>query len=285
MKLLRTKKVSRSLGGNMLVLLFLLLFGIFTAIPIIYSVINSFKPINELFLYPPRFFVINPTVENYLSLFTVQLNSLVPFERYLFNSVFVAVVTTVVYIIIASLAAYPLSKFNFKGKALIMQIIIAAILFRPEVTAIPQYIIISKFKMVDTYFALIFPALAGSFGVFLMTQFMSTIPNEILESATIDGCSEYKVFWKLVMPMVKPAWLTLVIFTFQGIWNTTGVQFIYSENMKMLPLALSQISTSGIAKAGIASAVSVVVMIPPIAIFLLSQKSVIQTMAYSGLKG
>ena len=226
-----------------------------------------------------------PTLENYLSLFTMQLNSLVPFERYLFNSVFVSVVTTVVYIIIASLAAYPLAKFNFAGKALIMQIVVAAILFRPEVTAMPQYIIISKFGMIDTYQSLIFPALATSFGVFLMIQFMTTIPNEILESATIDGCSEYKAFWTIVMPMVKPAWMTLVIFTFQGIWNTTGTQFIYSENMKMLPMALSQISTAGIARAGIASAVTVVVMIPPIVIFLLSQKSVMQTMAHSGLKG
>lgn len=285
MRFLRTKRVSRSLGGNLVVWLFLFLFGVFTALPIIYSVINSFKPINELFLFPPRFFVMNPTLENYLSLFTMQLNSLVPFERYLFNSIFVAVITTVVYIIIASLAAYPLAKHRFTGKTLIMQIVIAAILFRPEVTAMPQYIIISKLHMIDTYWSLIFPALATSFGVFLMIQFMSTIPDEILESATIDGCSEYKAFWKIVMPMVKPAWMTLVIFTFQGIWNTTGVQFIYSENMKMLPTALSQISTAGIARAGIASAVTVVIMIPPIVIFLISQKSVMQTMAHSGLKG
>ena len=165
---LRTKRISRSLGGNLIVWIFLCIFGLFTALPIIYSIINSFKPINELFLFPPRFFVMRPTLENYLSLFTMQLNSLVPFERYLFNSVFVSVVTTVVYIIIASLAAYPLAKFNFAGKALIMQIVVAAILFRPEVTAMPQYIIISKFGMIDTYQSLIFPALATSFGVFLM---------------------------------------------------------------------------------------------------------------------
>lgn len=259
--------------------------GAFTALPIVYSIINSFKPINELFLYPPRFFVVKPTIENYLSLFTMQLNSIVPFERYLFNSLFVAIVTTVSFIIIASLAAFPLAKYKFAGKAIILQIVIAAILFRPEVTAIPQYIIISKLRMVDTYMALIFPALATSFGVFLMSQFMTTIPDEILESANIDGCSEYGVFWKIIMPSVKPAWLTLVIFTFQSIWNTTGVQFIYSENMKMLPLALSQISTAGIARAGIASAVSVIIMIPPVVIFLISQSSVMQTMAHSGLKG
>lgn len=285
MKHLRAKKMNRSIGGNTLVFVLLLGLGAFTALPIIYSIINSFKPINELFLYPPRFFVIKPTIENYLSLFTMQLNSLVPFERYLFNSLFVAIVTTITFIIIASLAAFPLAKYKFAGKAIIMQIVVAAILFRPEVTAIPQYIIISKFRMVDTYLALIFPALATSFGVFLMSQFMSTIPDEILESANIDGCSEYGAFWRIIMPMVKPAWLTLVIFTFQSIWNTAGVQFIYSENMKMLPLALSQISTAGIARAGIASAVSVIIMIPPVIIFLISQNSVIQTMAHSGLKG
>ncbi|MHB1454744.1 MAG: carbohydrate ABC transporter permease [Saccharofermentanales bacterium] len=277
--------MNRSIGGNTVVFAFLLGLGAFTALPIAYSIINSFKPINELFLYPPRFFVVKPTIENYLSLFTMQLNSIVPFERYLFNSLFVAIVTTVSFIIIASLAAFPLAKYRFAGKAIILQIVVAAILFRPEVTAIPQYIIISKLRMVDTYMALIFPALATSFGVFLMSQFMTTIPDEILESANIDGCSEYGVFWKIIMPSVKPAWLTLVIFTFQSIWNTTGVQFIYSENMKMLPLALSQISTAGISRAGIASAVSVIIMIPPVIIFLISQSSVMQTMAHSGLKG
>lgn len=281
---IRTKRVTRSTAGNFLMVLFLALAGLFMALPIAYSLINSFKPVNELFIYPPRFWVNQPTVENYIGLFRMQVNMMVPFERYVFNSVFVSLVTTAAYVLIAALAAYPMAKLPFVGRGVLLSIVVWAILFRPEVTAIPQYMVMSKMGLVDTYGALIFPALATSFGVFLMRQFMTGIPEELLEAARIDGCSEYAIFWRIVMQLVRPAWLTLVIFTFQSIWNTTGIQFIYTENLKMLPTALSQISTAGIARAGMASAISVLLMLPPTLIFIISQHSVIETMAYSGLK-
>jgi ABC-type glycerol-3-phosphate transport system permease component len=211
-------------------------------------------------------------------------NMWVPFQRYLFNSFFISTVGTAVYIVIASLAAFPLAKHKFPGSVLYFQIVVWAILFRPEVTGIPQYIIISKLGMVNTYFAVILPVLAGSFGVFLMRQFMVTIPDDMLEAAKIDGSSEYRTFWTIVMPVVKPAWLTLIIFTFQQLWNSTGVQYIYDENMKVLPVVLQQITTAGIARAGAGSAVALFLMIPPILIFILSQSSVMETMAHSGLK-
>lgn len=276
-------RVTRSLGGNTLVLLFMLLAGAFTVLPILYSVLNAFKPINELFLYPPRFFVSHPTLDNFTELIKQQ-DMLVPFERYLFNSVLVTVVATTAYVVLAALAAYPMAKHDFPGKAALMAVVVGAILFRPEVTAIPQFIIISKLYMVDTYASLILPALATSFGVFLMRQFMSTIPDELLESARLDGAGEWGSFWRIVMPISRPAWLTLVILTFQSVWNTTGVQYIYSENLKMLPTALNQISTAGLSRAGVGSAVALLLMLPPIVIFMISQGSVMQTMAHSGLK-
>lgn len=284
MKISIKTRVSRSFGGNAVAFLFLFLLGVFTILPILYTVINAFKPINELFLYPPRFFVHRPTLENFRELLRVQNDSLVPFERYVLNSVFVSVTGTAIYVIIAAMAAYPLAKHRFHGRVFIYQIIVWAILFRPEVTGVPQYIIMSKIHMIDNIFSVIFPAIAGSFGVFLMRQFMLGIPDEILESARIDGSGELNNFWHIVMPTVKPAWLTLIIFTFQGMWNTTGVQFIYSENLKMLPTALQQIGTAGYARAGVASTVALILMIPPILIFLFSENSVIETMAYSGLK-
>ena len=277
-------RVTRSLGGNTLVLLFMLLAGAFTVLPILYSVLNAFKPINELFLYPPRFFVSHPTLDNFTELIKQQQDMLVPFERYLFNSVLVTVVATTAYMVLAALAAYPMAKHDFPGKAALMAVVVGAILFRPEVTAIPQFIIISKLYMVDTYASLILPALATSFGVFLMRQFMSTIPDELLESARLDGAGEWGSFWRIVMPISRPAWLTLVILTFQSVWNTTGVQYIYSENLKMLPTALNQISTAGLSRAGVGSAVALLLMLPPIVIFMISQGSVMQTMAHSGLK-
>lgn len=281
---LRPRKLSRSIGGNVVIGLFLLLAGVFTALPIVYAIISSFKPLSELFIYPPRFFVTNPTFDNYLEVFSSQMNMLVPMERYLFNSVFVSAITTVVYILIASLAAYPLARNRFPGSHFIMQLVVFAILFRPEVIQIPQYLIFAKVGIVDTYFALIVPVLIGSFGVFLMKQFMEGIPNEMLESARIDGAGEWRIFFSLIMPMVKPAWLTLTIFTFQSVWNTTGLQYIFTENLKTLPTALSQMTSSGLSMAGVSSAVAVLLMLPPILMFVFTQSNVIETMSHSGIK-
>ena len=237
------------------------------------------------FLYPPRFFVYHPTLRNFSALIKLQAQSPVPFERYLFNSVFVAAISTAGYVLVASMAAYPLAKHRFPMKKVIVQLVVFAILFRPEVTSIPQYIIMAKLQVIDTYWALILPAMGTSFGVFLLMQFMEAIPNEIIESCRIDGAKEVTLFFRLILPMVKPAWLTVVIFTFTSVWNTNGVQFIYSESRKMLPAMLSQLSGAGVARAGVASAVAVLLLIPPVVIFLFSQKSVVETMAHSGLKG
>lgn len=280
----RRRKVNRSAGGNVVMILFLCVMGIYTALPIVYTVLNSFKPINELFMYPPRFFVKNPTLDNFRSLIQVGSDMLVPFERYLFNSVFTTAVGTVAYIFVAAFAAYPLAKHKFPGKTIILQIVIWAILFRPEVTGIPQYVLIANLGMVDTYWSIIFPAMASSFGVFLLRQFMVSIPDELLESARLDGCGEIRCFFRIVVPNIRPALLTLLIFTFQGMWNSTGVQYLFSENLKLLPVALQQISTAGLSRAGVASAVAVFLLIPPVLMFMVCQNSVIETMASSGLK-
>jgi ABC-type glycerol-3-phosphate transport system permease component len=283
-KINKKKRLTRSLGGDLVILIFLGFCGAFSILPLIYTVVNAFKPLNELFLFPPRFFVRHPTLDNFTTMIQLASNMWVPFSRYLFNSLFIAIFGTVAYVIIASLAAYPLAKHKFPGSALFFQIVVSAILFRPEVTGIPQYIIISKLGMVNTYFAILLPVFAGSFGVFLMRQFMVTFPTDTIEAAKIDGASEYKIFWSIVMPSVKPGWLTLGIFTFQGLWNTTGVQYIFNESMKVLPTVLSQIATAGIARAGAGSAVALFLMIPPIVFFVISQSSVIETMSHSGLK-
>ena len=209
----------------------------------------------------------------------------VPLSRYVFNSLFIAGAGTFVYVILASMAAFPLSKHKFPGKALIAALIVWALLFRSEVTGISQYIIISGMGMINTYWALLLPPLANTFGVFLMMQFMeSAIPESVLEAGRIDGATEYRMFYSVVMPAVKPAWLTLVIFTFQSFWNVTGVSFVYDESLKTLPSVLSTISSGGLARAGATAAVAVILLIPPIIIFIISQSSISETMAHSGLK-
>ena len=280
-----TKRVSRSAAGNVTVIIFLLIFGVSMILPLYYMVVSALKPTSELFYFPPKFYVIKPTLRNFLTLIKLQAQSDVPFERYLFNSVFVTVVSTVGYVLLASMAAYALSKHKFPLKNAITKSVVFAILFRPEVTSVPLYILMVKAHIIDNYWALILPAMSGSFGVFLLQQFLDNVPNEMIEAARIDGASEFVIYRKLIMPMLKPAWMTVVIFTFISIWNTTAAQFIYSEDMKMLPAMLSSLSTAGITRAGVAAAVGVLMMFPSVVIFLLSQNSIVETMAHSGLKG
>ena len=281
------KKVmlSRSKAGNFGVLLFLILVSAFMILPMIYSVVQALKPIDEIFAFPPRFFVKHPTLDNFKQLFKLCDNLWVPFSRYLFNSLAVSIIGTGLYVVVATLAAYPLAKCNDKAMYFISQLIVIAMLFRTEVTAVPQYIVIAKLGMIDTYFALVLPVLATTMGVYLIRQFIITaIPDDTLEAARIDGAGEYKIFFSIVIPSVRPAILTLIIFTFQSLWNSVGTQYIFSEELKQLPSVLSSISAGGLARSGASAAVSVVMMIPPIIVFLISQSSVMETMTHSGLK-
>ena len=276
--------MNRSRAGNAAALLFLAVFGVFIALPMYYSVINAFKPISELFLFPPRFVVYHPTLQNFAEILRVQSQSLIPVERYVFNSVFVTAASTGGYILLASMAGYAMAKLRFPGKTIINRVIVFAILFRPEVTALPQYMLMAKTGMLDTFWALILPLMSTSFGVFLMGQFISAIPDDVLEAARIDGAGEKYSFFKIVLPMMRPAWMTLMILTFISSWNVTGAQFTYSESMKMLPTMMQQINTGGIIRTGVTAAVSVLLMLPPIVIFLFCENSVVETMAYSGIK-
>jgi len=280
----RKKRMSRSVGGDIMIIIMLLLMGAFMSLPLILSIVNAFKPLEEIFIFPPRFFVTNPTVNNFRQLFQLSSSLWVPFSRYIFNSVFVSVVVTFFHIVFAAMCAFPLAKGNFPGRKAIFSTIQMALLFTGGTLAIPLYMVMSVLKMVDTYWAVILPPIAGALGLFLMRQFMIQIESETLESARIDGANELQIFWKIVMPLVKPAWLTLLIFSFKDIWNAAGNNVIYSEELKMLPTALNQIATAGIARAGVGAAAALIMMIPPIVVFIISQSNVIETMSYSGIK-
>jgi len=278
------KKPNRSVGGNIVIFAILIILGVFTALPLIYTIVNAFKPFDEIFIFPPRLYVRRPTLDNFVLLFQLATNMWVPFSRYVFNSLFICVVGTIGHILIASLAAYPLAKHQFAAKRIINEIIVLALLFTPQVTYIPLYIIMSNLKLIDTYGALIFPAWQMTLGLFLMRQFMTQIPDALLEAAKIDGAHELGIWWRIVMPNVKPAWLTLMILSFQQLWNQTGGSFIFSESLKPLPTLMSQIAAAGIARAGVGAAVALVLMIPPIILFIISQSSVMETMVNAGIK-
>lgn len=274
----------RSLGGDMGNIVFLCVFGIFMLIPMLFIISNAFKPLDELFMYPPRLFVRNPTTDNFSSLSTIFSDSLVPFSRYLYNTVFLTVATTVGQVIISSMAGYVLAKKKFPGRKIFFKLVVTSLLFTSAVTSIPNYLVLSKLGWIDSYLSIVIPAMGGSMGVFLIKQFMENIPDTILEAARVDGASEHRIFWKIVIPNVKPAWMTLVIFTVQSMWSTTGGTYIYSEDLKTLQTALNQIVSSGISRTGVSAAISLIMMAVPITTFIISQKNVVQTMMSSGIK-
>ena len=249
-KLIKRRKPNRSVWGDILLYFFLLLVAMVMVFPIVYAVSSALKPLDELFMFPPRIFAQNPTLDNFSDLFVTMGKSWVTFSRYLFNTVFITGVGTAGHLIIASMAAFVLAKYDFPGGKTFFRLVTVAMMFSGYVTAIPNYLIINALGWVDTYWAIIIPAFASPMGLFLMKQFMEGLPTSLIEAAKIDGASEWKVFADIVMPNVKPAWMTLIIFSVQALWNNKAATFIYSEERKTLVYALQQIQSGGIARTG-----------------------------------
>jgi ABC-type glycerol-3-phosphate transport system permease component len=282
--LIKRRKPNRSVGGDIVLYLFLILVAFIMAFPIIYAVSSALKPLDELFKFPPKIFAQHPTMDNFSDLFVTMGKSWVTFSRYLFNTVFITAVGTAGHLIIASMGAFVLAKYEFPGNQAFFKIVTVAMMFTGYVTQIPNYLILNKLGWIDTYWAIIIPAFASPMGFFLMKQFMEGLPTSLIEAAKIDGANEWRVFSKIVMPNVKPAWMTLIIFSVQALWNNKASTYIYSEERKTLVYALQQIQSGGIARTGQGAAVLVVVMIVPILIFIFSESQILETMASSGLK-
>ena len=279
------RRFTRSKAGNFFYCVFLVAAGLFSMLPLIYSVVTSFKPIDELLIFPPRFFVQRPTISNYLALPDLLSNLQVPLTRYIANSLFVSVITTFLYIIFSSMAAFVLSKGRFKGKNALFWCIQMALMFNSYTLSIPSYLIYSKLHMIDTYWIYILPHLASTMGVFLMKQYIEGyVPDVLLEAAKIGGAGYGKVFWHIVMPTVKPMWLTLMLFGFRDIWNASPSNMIFTEQLKTLPMITPQIVAGGTARAGSAMAMTVIMMIPPILVYMISQSNVMEAMTSAGIK-
>lgn len=281
----KIRRRNRSFGGDLVLTLFLSVFGLFSLYPLIYIVVNAFKPLSEVFIFPPKLVVENPTLNNFFDLGNIIEGFDIPFSRYLFNTLIITGLGTAGTVILGSMAAFPLAKYEFPGSKLMSNIIVYSLMFSSSVTAIPNYFIMSTLGLIDSYWAVILPAVGGTLGLYLMKNFMVQVPDEMLEAAKIDGAGEMRVFWRVVMPLCKPAWITLIILSFQSMWGTTGGVFIYDERLKPLSYVLSQIVSSGIARTGVSSAVSLVMLIVPVTVFIISQSNVLETMATSGMKG
>ena len=286
---LRTRKhkvvLNRSVGGDLGITIMLTLLGAFMFLPMLYVVMQSLKPLDELWMFPPRFIVMNPTLNNFSDLFVLMNTSWVPFSRYIFNTVLVSVCGTAGNLLFASMCAYSLAKIKFPGRKWIFKTIRTSLMFHETVTAVTRFTIMSVLLLIDTPLALIIPAFGSTLGLYLMKQFMETNVNDsVLESSRLDGATEWKTFWVIAMPMVKPAWLTLIIYSFQDLWNAGSSIYIHSEQFKSFNYAIGQILAGGIARAGAGAASTVVMMMVPIIVFVISQSNIIETLGSSGMK-
>lgn len=279
------KRYTRSKVGNFFYFFFIIAAGCISVLPLIYCICTSLKPLDEILIFPPRFFVHRPTIANYTALPELLSNLRVPLSRYIFNSLFATLATTFLYVVVASMAAFVLCKSKIKFKKTIFYIIQFSLLFNAYTLSVPQYLIFTWMNIIDTYWVYILPHFASTMGVFLMKQYMEgALPNALLEAAKIDGAGYFRIFWIIVMPIVKPMWLTLTLFTFRDVWATVPSGTIFSETLKTLPTIMSQITAGGVARSGSSMAVTCLLMIPPVVVYMISQSNVMESMSSAGIK-
>lgn len=268
--------------------LILIPLAIFMVMPIVYIFFHAFKPMDEIFAYPPRFFVKNPTLGNFKKLFSSMTESGIPVSRYLFNSILSTAITVIATIFISTLAGFALSKKKFKLKGLIFEINTLALMFVPIAVTIPRYFIIVKTGLNDNFLVHILPMLAMPIGIFLVKQFMDQIPDSLLEAAKIDGATDWDIFIKIILPMIKPVIATIAILSFQAAWNNVepSNMYINNESLKNFAFYMSTLTSASndIVGQGISAAASLIMFVPNLIIFIIMQKQVINTMAHSGIK-
>ena len=281
---IRKRRLARSTGGDVVIMLFLLIGALFMVIPMILVISNAFKPLSELFLFPPRLIVRNPTLKNFHDLMVMMAQSWVPFGRYLLNSLVIVTVGTLGNVLFGSLAAYIVSIRKFPGSRIFMSMVVFSLMFSAEVTRIPNYVTIAFLGWIDSLKAIIIPRWSAPLGLYLVSRFIDGMINRsLIEAAEIDGASDLRIYWQIVMPNIKPAWLTMIILSFQELWRTQGGHYIYSEQLKTLPYALSQITQGGVARQGVQHAVTLIMMIIPIIVFVINQSKIVDTMGHSGM--
>ena len=283
-KLIHRRLYSGTIFGDLCIFLFLLLLAVFMLLPLYLTVSGSLKPVEELYNFPPRIFPNRPTLDNFAALRASVSNLWVPFSRYVFNSVFVAASVTALQVLISGTAAYALAKIKFPGSVFLNRLIELSILFTGTTTGVMTYIVVSKTHIIDSYFALILPFIAMPLGLFFMRQFMGQVSESLIEAAKLDGAGDFRICWQVVMPNVRPAWITMMIFAFQNAWQIDGMSYIFNEALKPVPTVMQQLQSQNIAQSGVAAAAVVITMIPPVVIFLFFQSSILETMAQSGMK-
>jgi len=286
MKKLRTRKhavvLNRSVGGDTGIMIILAIVGVAMFIPMYFAIIESVKPLGERNLTPPLWWVVRPTLQNFIDLFTNMNVTWVPISRYMFNTIIISVLATLGCLFIGSVTAYALSKIKFPGHKFIFNIIRYSLMISSTVAGITNFFIFVWLGWLNTYQISIIPVWGSTLGLYLMKQFIDgNVSDEMIEAARIDGASEFSIYWNIVMPLVKPAWLTLMVTTFQGVWNAGASGYVWSENLKTFNTAIATVS--GVSS-GAGFAARILMMSVPITIFIVNQSKIVETMASSGMK-
>lgn len=286
MKKLRVRKhavvLNRSVGGDTGITVILVIMAIFMFLPMWYTLITSIKPLGELNMTPPRFYVMKPTFKNYIDLFTNINATWVPISRYIFNTIFISVMSTTGCLLLGSMSAYAISKVRFPGYNFVMNLIVYSLMISSTVTGIANFFVYVLLGWLNTYTISIVPVWASTLGLYLMKNFIDDgISDEMIEAARIDGAKEFYIYLNIVMPLVKPAWLTLIVTTFQQVWNAGASGYVWSEQLKTFNSAISTVIS---VSQGAGSAAIVLMMAVPITVFVVSQSNIVETMASSGMK-
>ncbi len=268
--------------------IFLIPLALFMALPIVYIINHAFKPLGELFAFPPKFFAAHPTLDNFIKLSQTTQTSSVALSRYLLNTLAVTLSVVILTVFIGSMAGFALSKLTFKGKKLFFEINTLSMMFVPAAVLIPRYLIIDSLRIMDTYLAHILPLLAMPVGLFLLKQFIDQVPDELIEAAYVDGASYFRVYYKVILPLIKPAVATVCILSFQQVWGNleTSNMFTTQESMKTLAFYMSTFINvnNTVVGQGIAAAGALIMFLPNILLFIILQSKVMNTMAHSGIK-
>ena len=269
----------------MVIYVLVLAFAAIQAVTVLFTVFTAFKPLNEIYLNPPKLYVINPTIENFREVFSLMNSSWVAFSRYIFNSVFTTVCGVVFSILFASLAAYPLAKMKgMPGVKFLSWFIVLSLMLSSDVSGMTNFLLMTKLRLINTHLSIIIPAVTAAFNVFLLKQFMEQmLPDSLIDAAKIDGAGEIRIWRQIALPVIKPAIFTLAITSMQSLWNNPGVH-IYDEELKTLPAAMQMLVSGGIARSGHAAAVGVMILVVPLVLFIIFQSNVIETMSTSGIK-
>ena len=262
--------------------------ALFMAVPIVVIVNHAFTPIEELFAFPPRFLVETPVMDNFTRLARQASAGGIPISRYTFNSLVVTIAVVFLSMLMSSMAAFALSKLRLRAKKTLMEINNLAMMFVPIAVIIPRYLLVDKLGMINTYFAHILPLLAMPVGMFLVKQFTDQVPDSLIAAAVVDGAGYFKVYHKIILPMIKPALATVAILAFQSVWNNTETSTMYTnkESMRTLTFYMGTLSsnTNSVAGQGMAAASSLIMFLPNLILFILCQSKVMNTMAHSGIK-